>query len=147
MSHREIKDVVADAFGGNTDAFNQLIGTSVLKGIGIVSIFAWVQSYYPEARWSQILNPPHAWSDFEEWNNLRRIRHCFAHSYEGDLLVAQGPCIIAFHQRLVNGEFTDDNGNAIKPYYKIENNRVVLENNAVRRARALCIRFLDNHTP
>jgi len=138
---------ISNACEGDTGSYNELRNTNPLRGAGIILMFAWLQGQYDENKWQNLIHPPNTWQQADEWRNLYLIRHCFAHSLNGDLLDRHRQSIIDFHQRLANGDITDLKGRTEEEYYRIENDRVILENRAVRKSRSLCIQFLQQFPP
>ena len=110
---------------------------SILTGMGIVSMVAVVEHRLgkdPNKQWRL----PGGWMGKEEFNNLRQIRHCFAHA-DGRILPGLERKLKYFYAKLVKGEVRNARGERIMPYYRLERGRVKLDLSALDRAKRLCL--------
>ncbi len=134
-------------FEGDPGSYDEIRNSTLLRGAGIVLLFAWLESHYTEAKWSTLVNPPSSWQHSEEWRNLYLIRHCFAHYGDGTLLNNHKQAIIDFQQKFVNKDLQDVKSRDVEAYYQVNNDKIKLESSAVRRCRSLCHQFLDQFPP
>lgn len=96
----------------------------------IKNIDYWVETYdKSKSRW-------YAWEEFE---NMYRLRHCFAHN-NGKLLSGHSSRIKAFHKKLDNGGIQDRDGNSISRYFDIESNTIKIR--SLMRCKILVMEFL-----
>ena len=115
------------------------------RGAGIVMQLAWLEGSYTKEEWNEKKNPPTSWKYAEEFRNFYQMRHCFAHFGDGTFFETKRAGIESFLQKLESGEITDEDEQGRitvrTPYYRIENDTIVLDCNATRRCRMICFRF------
>ncbi len=109
-----------------------------LRGSAIVTMIANVEHLVgkrPDNSW----DIPDGWYGKREFNNLRIIRHCWAHA-AGRILPNRRTKLELFFQDLSNGAYNDREGKQLQPYFKLENGRVILK--GLERVRILCTELL-----
>lgn len=132
---------------GSYDAVDEAKKSGLLEGGMIVLTFAWLESYYDETKWKYLVKNLGDWEYADEWRALYFIRHCFAHTGNGEILPSKKTVIEKLFTRLKNNEIDDGRGKPKKPYFHIDNNRIVLHGNCIDRCRMACIRFSEKFIP
>jgi len=126
---------------------------NVLIGSIIVAMYGWVElKINPD--WTVLHDSqqqkPFAWISWDEFVNLHKIRHCYAHRMDGTMLANYANDITTFHQRLSNKEIEyerlDGEIDIIKPYYDISNGKIILKPRAVSRTMQLTIMYYSKAT-
>lgn len=87
-----------------------------------------------------------SWYGWAELGNFYRLRHCFAHEF-GRLTDRQRPNVLAFLNSLESGRIKED-GTTIAPYFRIENDEVVMLsgwNDRLRKTLVHFLRLLEPH--
>ncbi|MFQ5872203.1 MAG: hypothetical protein ACE5JL_00175 [Dehalococcoidia bacterium] len=126
---------------------------NVLVGSIIVAMFAWVENN-ASPNWGALHDAnqqkPFQWISWDEFINLHKIRHCFAHLMDGTMLPNYAADIAAFHGELsagrVSKELIKGGIETVKAYYRITGGKVVLEPGAVSRAMQLTITCWSKET-
>jgi len=96
----------------------------------IKNIDFWAETYdKKKSRW-------YAWKEFE---NMYRLRHCFAHN-NGKLLPGHDARIKTFLTQLNDGQVLDRDGKPISSYFKINGNTIKMK--SLMRCKILIIEFL-----
>ena len=109
-----------------------------LRGSAIVTIIANVEHLVGK-RSDKSWDIPDSWYGKKEFNNLRIIRHCWAHA-AGRILPNRRTELEQFFQDLSNGAYSDREGKQLQPYFKLENDKAILK--GLERVRVLCTELL-----
>ncbi len=72
----------------------------------------------------------------DELSGLLSIRHCFAHEF-GRITSRQVKNIHQFHQDLIDGNFVDESGITVKPYFTIAGDYIELLPGIFERLRII----------
>lgn len=126
---------------------------NVLSGAIVVAMFAWVEeNAHPDWRVLHDVNQPKpfSWVSWNEFVNMHKIRHCFAHTMDGTLLPNYADDIIAFCQTLselkVQKEKVDGTIEIVQPYYSVNGNKITLLEGAVQRCLEITISYWSKAT-
>lgn len=120
------------------------------RGGGIIMLLAWLEGHYSKQDWDVKKNPPSVWQNADEFRNFYQIRHCFAHFGNGKFFESKKSGIENFLQLLHSGSITEtshENVIKVKPYYEINDDKIILKSHALRRCRAVCFMFLRDFPP
>ena len=129
------------------DAQNVLIGSIV------VAMFAWVEEN-AHPNWALLHDSnqakPFLWVSWDEFINMHKIRHCFAHSMDGTMLPNYATDIQVFLQKLLNGsvqkERLDGISETVKPYYSVTGNKITLSPSIIPRCMQLTTKYWSKAT-
>lgn len=120
-----------------------------VRGGGIVMMFSWLQHNCSDTIWQNRINIPRlfSWPGLSGWLefiNFNRIRHCFAHNGDGKLLPNHALSIKNFLEKFNHNPPLDSRSNTRKPYYSIQNDRIVLTANALHWCKVSIVKFYNN---
>lgn len=89
-----------------------------------------------------VWNLPKPYYGLQEFNNFRKLRHCFAHG-GGRVLSNLNNDITKFKRKLDNSQIVDRENKIVKPYYEIKSNRIHPTNfDFFNRLESLCFEIL-----
>ncbi len=139
--HRSLEKIVNEGVSHLNNIYPLHPDTqNVLIGSIIVAMFAWVE-VNASPNWAVLHDTnqakPFQWISWDEFINMHKIRHCFAHRIDGFILPNYASDIQAFQQRLSNGQVSkerlDGTVEIVEPYYRILGNNIALGPSAVSR--------------
>ena len=124
---------------------------NILRGGIVVMLFSWLESRTStKCDWKKLHDPkqhkPFKWWGWDELINFHKIRHCFAHDENGKLLTKYQKAIADFQKLITDGKVTRKAFRAgkfvpVQPYYKIQNNRIILNDQAIHKCLSITGRF------
>jgi hypothetical protein len=116
-------------------------------------MFAWVEDN-TSTDWAalhDVAQPrPFSWISWDEFVNMHKIRHCFAHRMDGSMLPNYEADIVAFCQALSQQKVQKQRvGGAVeivRPYYCVDGNKITLLEGAAQRCMEITIVYWSKAT-